>query len=87
MGVRLLQRLVDGMLHAPHFSVAGPEITRKRSLRPQNIEGFISRHVCPIDTSHELPPSRDLANEPLDLLNRYRAFTLPPCPDGRRYNF
>ncbi len=67
--VAVLQRLPYGLLEARQIGLAGPIKIRQWLLRTHRITVEVFRHMGPVDATHILPPTEDLANEAFDRRN------------------
>ena len=63
MRISRLERLPDGVPHAVHLHLAGPEPRRQRERVPEAIGFRVARHLGPIDPPDILSPADDLPHE------------------------
>ncbi len=67
MGISVIERLINCLLHTGHLGVAVPEKFRQIALGFEAIEFGIVGHVDPIDGADILAPSQNLPYKALNL--------------------
>lgn len=67
VGIGHLKGLGDGLSEAMHPGLSGPEPGRQSASRSQAVTGSVFGHVGPVNTTNELPPSKDLPHKPFHL--------------------
>ena len=73
VGIRMLQRLAHGVLHAAHFGLARPEPLRQRRVVAQGVALVVAGHVGPVDAAHIFAPTQYLADKALHRRQRRSA--------------
>ena len=71
--IGIAARRIDRLPHAVHVGLAAPEEIRKLAVRAKEIHSGVIRHLQPVDAAHKLAPAEDLADKPLDSVQRRMA--------------